>query len=149
MAGLVKALKSKGLEAKSYALEVEDLTTISLPAILHFAPDHFVTLLKIENNIAVFLDPPTRLVQLPLKNLAEIWTKRAVVINSEKSFRPNLQALHVKSPGTTNPSAYLAEGQAAPEFALPDMNGQVRKLGEWRDKKHLLLTFFPRCFTPG
>ena len=43
----------------------------------------------------------------------------------------------------------LQEGQLAPDFAVIDMNGQMRRLSDLRGKKNLLLTFFPKCFTGG
>ncbi len=39
-------------------------------------------------------------------------------------------------------------GQAAPEFELPDQQGQVRRLGEWRGK-WLVLYFYPKNDTPA
>ena len=41
-----------------------------------------------------------------------------------------------------------ARGQVAPEFALPDQNGQVRTLEEFRGR-WLVLYFYPRDDTPG
>lgn len=42
----------------------------------------------------------------------------------------------------------LAAGQPAPEFALPDQQGQMRRLAEWRGK-WLVLYFYPKNDTPG
>lgn len=44
-------------------------------------------------------------------------------------------------------AAPLQVGTRAPAFACRDMNGQMRRLSELRGKRHLLLTFFPKCFT--
>jgi thioredoxin-dependent peroxiredoxin len=41
-----------------------------------------------------------------------------------------------------------ARGDDAPDFALPDQNGRVRTLGEFRGK-WLVLYFYPRDDTPG
>jgi peroxiredoxin len=38
-------------------------------------------------------------------------------------------------------------GQKAPDFIIKDMDGTVRSLHQLRGKEHLLLTFFPKCFT--
>lgn len=46
-----------------------------------------------------------------------------------------------------DPTPKFEVGQPAPEFTIADMNGKIRTLGEFRGRKHLLLTFFPRCFT--
>ncbi|MFR3730424.1 peroxiredoxin [Lacrimispora sp.] len=42
----------------------------------------------------------------------------------------------------------LKEGTKAPSFALPDQNGQVHTLEEYRGKK-VILYFYPRDNTPG
>lgn len=41
----------------------------------------------------------------------------------------------------------VKEGQAAPDFIVSDMNGTRRRLSDLKGRKHLLLTFFPKCFT--
>ena len=43
----------------------------------------------------------------------------------------------------------LEVGKPAPDFAIADMNGTVRRLSDLRGQKNLLLTFFPKCFTGG
>ena len=40
-------------------------------------------------------------------------------------------------------------GDTAPDFSVPDMNGQMKRLSDYKGKNHLLLTFFPKCFTGG
>lgn len=49
-------------------------------------------------------------------------------------------------PTTTSP---VEVGMSAPDFSMPDMNGQIRRLSDSRGKKNVLLTFFPKCFTSG
>lgn len=46
-------------------------------------------------------------------------------------------------------SSDLKIGSLAPDFTIMDMNGNPWKLSDLRDKKNLLLTFFPKCFTGG
>lgn len=48
-----------------------------------------------------------------------------------------------------DPTPAIAEGQAAPDFRVRDMNGNTRRLSDYRGRKNLLLTFFPKCFTGG
>ncbi len=43
----------------------------------------------------------------------------------------------------------LKVGDAAPDFALVDAQGVLRKLSDLKGKRALLLTFFPRCFSGG
>jgi Peroxiredoxin len=54
-----------------------------------------------------------------------------------------------KLPSPFNPTPLLEVGKAAPDFILRDMNGQAIGLSDFKGKRHLLLTFFPRCFTGG
>jgi thioredoxin-dependent peroxiredoxin len=44
--------------------------------------------------------------------------------------------------------AKLTPGQAAPDFQLPDQQGKIVKLSDFRGRK-LLLYFYPKADTPG
>ena len=46
-------------------------------------------------------------------------------------------------------SATLKVGDRAPDFGLPDQNGKVVKLGDFRGKKAVVLAFYIRASTPG
>jgi peroxiredoxin Q/BCP len=46
-------------------------------------------------------------------------------------------------------SATLKVGDRAPDFALPDQNGKLVKLGNFRGKKAVVLAFYIRASTPG
>ncbi len=48
-----------------------------------------------------------------------------------------------------HPREVLQVGNIAPDFTLVDANGKVQKLSDYRGKKQVLLTFFPKCFTGG
>ena len=43
----------------------------------------------------------------------------------------------------------LQPGQAAPSFDLPDADFNVVSLGEFRDRRNVVLYFYPRDGTPG
>lgn len=43
----------------------------------------------------------------------------------------------------------LKVGDAAPDFALPDQNGQTIRLSDFRGKKSVVLAFYIRAFTGG
>jgi hypothetical protein len=42
----------------------------------------------------------------------------------------------------------LAVGSRAPEFAVPDQDGKIRKLSDYKGKR-VLLWFYPKADTPG
>jgi peroxiredoxin Q/BCP len=45
--------------------------------------------------------------------------------------------------------ATLKIGDRAPDFSLPDQNGKVVKLADFRGKKSVILAFYIRASTPG
>lgn len=58
--------------------------------------------------------------------------------------------IYMQATATNAPAqAKLAVGQPAPNFSLADATGVTRRLSDLHEKKNLLLTFFPRCFTGG
>jgi peroxiredoxin Q/BCP len=46
-------------------------------------------------------------------------------------------------------AAELKVGDRAPEFALPDQDGRVVKLSDFRGKKNVALAFYVLAFTGG
>ena len=42
-----------------------------------------------------------------------------------------------------------AVGKTAPAFALPDQDGATVRLADFKDKKHVVLYFYPKALTPG
>jgi len=46
-------------------------------------------------------------------------------------------------------SASLKVGDRAPDFALPDQNGKLVKLSDFRGEKSVILAFYLRASTPG
>ena len=42
----------------------------------------------------------------------------------------------------------IAVGQPAPDFSLSDQFGRTIRLSEFRDRRHVMLLFYPLDFTP-
>ena len=59
-----------------------------------------------------------------------------------------LDRLHRKEMADIDSSS-LNEGDAAPDFAFEDNNGQTVKLSDYRGKKNAVVYFYPKDFTPG
>ena len=53
------------------------------------------------------------------------------------------------SPQPTPPPMTLKVGDMAPDFTLPDTNGQKVKLSDFRGKNNVVLAFFVLAFTGG
>jgi peroxiredoxin Q/BCP len=45
--------------------------------------------------------------------------------------------------------AELKVGDRAPDFALPDQNGKIVRLSDFRGKKAVVLAFYIKASTPG
>jgi peroxiredoxin Q/BCP len=52
-------------------------------------------------------------------------------------------------PETASHAALLQPGQAAPGFDLPDADMRVVSLGNFRNRRNVVLYFYPRDGTPG
>lgn len=83
----------------------------------------------------------------------ELW--RAVGTSSPAQTRPgptieDIVELHQHAPamGGDAVSTPLAIGQAAPEFALPDANGRIVRLADFRGRP-VVLAFYPLDWSPG
>jgi peroxiredoxin Q/BCP len=51
-------------------------------------------------------------------------------------------------PSGTNPYAMLDTGETAPDFALPDQDGETASLSSYRGE-YVVVYFYPRADTPG
>jgi peroxiredoxin Q/BCP len=48
-----------------------------------------------------------------------------------------------------DPSQILAVGEVAPDFSVPDQNGETVKLADFKGKRNVVLIFYPANETPG
>ncbi len=62
--------------------------------------------------------------------------------DSDEQLAAQLRALSDVTPR-------LEIGRAAPDWSVVDFQNRVRRLGDYRGQKNVLLTFFPKCFTGG
>lgn len=67
------------------------------------------------------------------------------VIKNKQDAQQMMQSVADRFGSSDSP--VLQVGKKAPDFIINDMNGTVRSLHQLRGKEHLLLTFFPKCFT--
>lgn len=84
--GLVRAARSLNLEAEPYEADIEGLSQLSLPAILHWEHNHYVVLQKFSTQGAVIADPAIGLRRLSLAELGEKWTGNVLWLRPLLSF---------------------------------------------------------------
>lgn len=102
--------------------------------------------------LPVLLDAKHRLSQafnVPSQGAAFVTIDRAGFIRRIEHFStlPDVMMLGARLQAFNDLPRSLEVGKPAPDFMLRDMNGSMRRLSAMKGRKHLLLTFFPRCFT--
>lgn len=60
----------------------------------------------------------------------------------------NVAAITLLTISSVAARAELQVGQPAPEFALPDQNGKIHRLSDYRGRV-VVLAFYPKDFTAG
>lgn len=73
--------------------------------------------------------------------------KRGFVFLSLLVFAAGLAPAH--QPQQAVATTHLKVGDAAPDFTLPDQNGTLVKLSDFRGKKNVVLAFYVLAFTGG
>ena len=77
----------------------------------------------------------------------EVRGETGVLQKFQDEWLDQLRGLPEYKPAATPAKAPIAVGQSAPDFTLVDFNGTTQHLSDYRGKKQVLLTFFPKCFT--
>ena len=80
---------SYGLVPTAYKSDVEGLSTIDLPAIIHWNFNHFVVLCKISKNYAIINDPAQGRVKVSIKELDEAFTGVVMCFSKGENFSPS------------------------------------------------------------
>ena len=78
-----------GLVPTAYKSDVEGLSTIDLPAIIHWNFNHFVVLCKISKNYAIINDPAQGRVKVSIKELDESFTGVVMCFSKGENFSPS------------------------------------------------------------
>ena len=85
---VAEAGMSYGLVPSAYKCDVEDLSTIDLPAIIHWNFNHFVVLCKISKSYAIINDPARGKVKVSIEELDEAFTGVVMCFEKGKNFLP-------------------------------------------------------------
>src|SRR5690554_7784880 len=88
LADLIGIANSLGLEARPIKLEMEDMASLSLPAVLHWNMNHFVVLKAVDRNGLVIHDPAVGERRYSHKEAGFHVTGIAVEFTAGVSFEP-------------------------------------------------------------
>lgn len=83
---LLDAAYQMQLQASGYRLEIDDISKLQLPAILHFDLNHCVVLTSVSRGSVTIADPACGLVKLSLRDLSDRFTGVAFSVSPASSF---------------------------------------------------------------
>jgi uncharacterized lipoprotein YddW (UPF0748 family) len=97
------------------------------------------------------LDPGRYLLEQTNEQFALVLVDRAGYVRRIERLPAEKGALETALAGAefADPTPSLAVGKPAPEFTILDSAGREVRLADFRGRKNVLLTFFPKCFTDG
>jgi ATP-binding cassette subfamily B protein RaxB len=113
---LIAMAGSLGLQARPLKLDLDALSGLRLPCVLHWGMNHFVVLTSVSRRGAVILDPAHGERRMPLSGVAEYFTGVALELTPGSDFR---------------------QEQPAPSFSLLSLMGPI--IGLRRGLAQLLL----------
>ncbi len=85
---LIAVASDLDLSARAVRLELEEVASLQLPAILHWDLNHFVVLEKVDRGTATILDPARGRRRLTLTKLARHFTGVALELTPTADFKP-------------------------------------------------------------
>ena len=85
---LIGVASDLDLSARAVRLEIEELGSLQLPAILHWDLNHFVILEKVERNVVTILDPARGSRRMVLAKLGQHFTGVALELAPTSDFKP-------------------------------------------------------------
>ena len=85
---LVRAAQTKGLHPRGVELTAQDLRAATSPTIVAVKAEHFVVCLGFTEDKILLVDPPARVVALPLDDWDKIWSRKAVLFEDKLPAPP-------------------------------------------------------------
>ena len=130
----------------------------AIPPTSHTSPDGTHARVSLEGSLKHKQENLPTVVDIPHGNyMVRIGFGLSMIDKNDNSvfFKSELAEVQYLLPGETPLLAPMLEkdgipihvGQPAPEFIVVDIYGKSWSLSDFRGKKNLLLTFFPKCFT--
>lgn len=93
---IIQGAAQIGFSARPLRLEIEELSKLAVPCILHWNLNHFVVLAGLRGNKAVVLDPAIGERRVSLEDLSRYFTGVALELSPLAEFQPQTAAPRVK-----------------------------------------------------
>ena len=108
LTNLIDYARSLDFSARPVRLELDDLSELDLPCVLHWDLNHFVVLTKVSRGTASILDPAVGERRLPLENISHHFTGVALELV---------------------PNANFVQSKPKPRLQLAQLTGRIKGLG--------------------
>ncbi len=94
--GLIAVAQALGLHARPLKLDLQHLSDLKLPCVLHWDMNHFVVLHEVTANWVVIHDPAIGERRVAMKDVAEHFTGVALELTPGTDFRPQRETRQIK-----------------------------------------------------
>ncbi|MDO5368908.1 peptidase domain-containing ABC transporter [Paracoccus sp. (in: a-proteobacteria)] len=84
------------LATRAVRLELEDLSRLRLPAVLHWGHNHFVVLVRVQRRHVIIHDPAIGRRRLPMAEVSRQFTGVALEAWPTESFRPRVERARIR-----------------------------------------------------
>lgn len=89
LGSLTRVFKHNGLSTRPLRTSIGALKNVKLPCVLHWNFNHFVVLIKINNNFAIVIDPALGERKIPLEDLSNSFTGIVLEVWPANDFKNN------------------------------------------------------------
>lgn len=95
LADVISVAQQLNLQSRALRIELDELSKLRLPCILHWEMSHFVVLKRVHGNKLILHDPARGIREVPLKEAASAFTGVALELLPSASFAPRQEKARI------------------------------------------------------
>jgi len=95
LADVISVAQQLNLQSRALRVELDELSKLRLPCILHWEMSHFVVLKRVRGNKLILHDPARGIREVPLKEAASAFTGVALELLPSASFAPRQEKARI------------------------------------------------------
>lgn len=95
LAAVISVAQQLNLQSRALRVELDELSKLRLPCILHWEMSHFVVLKRVRGNKLILHDPARGIREVPLKEAASAFTGVALELLPSASFAPRQEKARI------------------------------------------------------
>ncbi|OQP33385.1 peptidase domain-containing ABC transporter [Pantoea latae] len=95
LADIISVAQQLHLQSRALRIELDELSKLRLPCILHWEMNHFVVLKRVSGKKVILHDPARGIREVPLKEVASAFTGVALELLPSASFAPRQEKVRI------------------------------------------------------